>query len=399
MGRILAQFASTDHAWPVRLLLNGWGLLLETAPWLLLGLLLGGLVHVVVPTGTIGRWLGRGGWRASASAALVGTPLPLCSCGVLPAALGLRRSGASKGATVSFLIATPENGFDSIALSYALLGPFMMLARPVAALASATGIGWAVDLADRGRRDQPAAPDPAEAGEAAATCCESAPEPQAASCCDTAESAGDCCAASEPPPGRDQPLWRRIVTGCAYGLTEILDDLVGWLLVGILLAAVIATFVSPAALGEWGRGPLAMVVMLAIGIPMYICASASTPVAASLLVAGVSPGAVLVFLLAGPATNVGSFGIVRRELGLKTALIYIVGLALLTIALGVATNFIIDTLAISVVAQVREAGRFVPWWLAVLCVIVLTVASVRPLRRAVRLPRLAKPQPASQPGA
>jgi uncharacterized protein len=350
---------------PHLLLQNTLALFLDAAPWLLFGLLAAGLIKAWVPQEAMSRWLGgRGPWPVT-KAALLGAPLPLCSCGVLPAALGLRRAGASKGATVSFLIATPETGVDSIAVSYALLGPFMAVVRPIAAVLNAIFAGLLAALVP----EAPAA----------------VPAPRAAASCGCA----DACAAPAPRPAAQPGALPRAVAGMRYAMTDVLDDIAPWLAFGLLLAGVVATAVPPMALAAWGSGLPAMLVMLLVGVPMYICATASTPFAAALLLAGVSPGTVLVFLLAGPATNVATLGIVRRELGNGVFLTYLAGIALGSIGLGLATDVAVERLGIDIVAQLAEVGEFVPTWLAAASALVLTVFAVRPVRRLLLRDRVA----------
>lgn len=325
---------------------------LDAAPWLLLGLLAAGLIKAWVPEARMSAWLGGEGFWPVTRAALVGAPLPLCSCGVLPAALGLRRSGASRGSTLSFLIATPETGVDSVAVTYALMGPFMAVVRPVAALFSAIVTGL---LGGRVRETVP----------------KSVADTSACGC------SGGCGASPPPLPG----AWSRTRAGLRYALSDIVDDLALWLVLGIIAAGALVTFVPPQALAQWGSGLPAMLGMLVIGIPMYICATASTPLAASLLLLGVSPGTVLVFLLAGPATNLATLGIVRRELGGKVLAIYLLGIGSSAIVWGLATDALLAATGISVAAQVNAAGELVPEWLAIASGIVLLLFAIRPLRR------------------
>ena len=260
---------------------------LDAAPLLVMGLVLAGLMKAWIPNALLERQLGKPGIGSVIKAALFGAPMPLCSCGVLPVAMGLRRAGASKGATVSFLISTPETGVDSIALSYGLLGPVMTIARPIVAIVNAIAAGLLTGWNDSKPATQ----------EAATT---------------------SCCSKRSAAPTKT--TWRE---GLHYTFGRLLEDMLPWLLVGMLFAAAVQTFVPAAWLAEWGRGPLAMVVMVLVGIPMYICASASTPIAAGLLMAGVSPGAVLVFMLAGPASNIAAVGMVHKELGRRALVAYL----------------------------------------------------------------------------
>ena len=284
----------------IELLWNIWAVFLDTAFWLVLGLFAAGLIRAFIAEDTMRRWVGGSGFGAVSRAALFGAPLPLCSCGVLPAAIGLHRSGASREATVSFLISTPETSVDSIAVTYALMGPVMAVYRPIAALASAVVTGMMAALV----RDQTT--DKAAAGVAPRSGCDH-PAKAERSCCGPdhdAVSADACCSAEAGTTEHHS----RLVIAVRYAATELLDDIAGWMALGIIIAGIMLTYVPPDWLAQWGQGLSAMLVMLLVGVPMYICAVASTPVAAGLILAGVSPGVALVFLLVGPATNIAEFG-------------------------------------------------------------------------------------------
>ncbi len=335
--------------------INLYDITLEASPWLLFGLVAAGLLKSWVTEETMKKWLGGQGTWAVTRAALVGAPLPLCSCGVLPAALGLRRAGASRAATTSFLIATPETGVDSIAVSFALLGPFMTIVRPVAAIIGAIFSGLAVGLLP----DEPA--DRQKTGQPASSCC-----------------ASDCCDQSETGP---ENHYGKIISGIRHALSDIWDDIVIWLVIGLVLAAGILTILPPMALAEWGSGLLAMLLMLLIGIPMYICATASTPLAAGLLLAGISPGTVLVFLLAGPATNISTVMVVSREMGKSTALVYLAGIAVSSIAIGLLVDWIVAVYNIDTAAQLAKTTDFIPVWVAQISAVILIFSAIKPLRR------------------
>ncbi|MEJ2590921.1 MAG: SO_0444 family Cu/Zn efflux transporter [Candidatus Thiodiazotropha sp.] len=319
-------------------------LYLEAAPWLLLGLVMAGLLKAWLPEGMLQRRLGEGRFLPILKASLIGAPLPLCSCGVLPAAMGLRRAGASKSATVSFMISTPETGPDSIALTYALLGPFMAVLRPVAAIASAlfTGLLNALFVSQQEHRGTQLPVMTLSAGP------------------DCGCDAGDCCSSGKARDGYG--FWRRGIGGLRYAFHDIFDDIWPWLFAGLLLAALVEQYLPPESLAGWGGGLPAMLMMLVIGIPMYICATASTPLAAAMMLAGVSPGTVLVFLLAGPATNLATMGVLRREMGNRTLGLYLAGIALSSILLGVLTDMLVQRLAIPIaVTDAAPAGGHVAW--------------------------------------
>jgi len=343
------------------------------------------------------RWVGGHGIGAILRAALFGAPLPLCSCGVLPAAIGMRRSGASKEATVSFLISTPETSIDSVAVTYALMGPVMAVFRPVAALVNAIGTGLLTTLVadEKIAEEKTSSVKNAamsccssikqEAETATASCCSVKAEPVAAevSCCADKTSSSSCC--SESKTGRQSP--GKLMQVLSYAGAELLDDISKWLAFGIVLAGIMLTFVPPDWLAQWGGGLPAMLIMLVVGVPMYICAVASTPVAAGLLIAGVSPGAVLVFLLVGPATNIASFALLRRELGLKVTLMYLFGLSAFSLVMGLLLEWLLVIQGWHIQAQLGETHAMLPAMISWVSAFLLIFFAIKPLRRAV-IPRL-----------
>jgi uncharacterized membrane protein YraQ (UPF0718 family) len=342
-------------------------LALLSAPWLLFGMVAAGLIRAWLPMRLVGRALGGSGPGAVLRAALIGVPLPLCSCGTLPAAFSLRRSGASRGATTSFLIATPETGVDSIALSWVLLGPILALLRPVAALLSALSAGLLVGQTEKAEPETGNNLLEVELPEAAR--CEAG-----CGCRDIGEEG------EGPPPG----MFERTLQGLRYAFSDLMDDLALWLAIGIVAAGVVVTLVPPSVLATWGSGPVAMLLMLLVSVPMYVCATASTPLAHAMLYAGVSPGTVLVFLLAGPASNLSSIVLVRRELGGRALAAYLTGVAGVSILLGLLLDFTAARFGMDLLAGMAgeggaalEAPTPVAW--GSLAVLLLT--GVRPLRR------------------
>ena len=404
------------------ILIATWEMALSAAPWLVVGLVVAALIKVYVPSDWLTGFLsGRGG---VVKAAFIGAPLPLCSCGVIPAALALRRQGASKSSTMSFLVATPETGVDSVAVSYALLGPFLAVVRPISAIFSAivTGmIGAAIPEPEAVAK--PASQEPVAAGgccggskpepklessccssnkpeassceteapkassccssgsqtvaEATSSCCSSKPAPAAASsCCSSkAEPASSCCSTeSAKKPGLFAALFD--------AASEILGDTLKWLLIGLFMAGAISAFIEPGQFAELGSSFWVMLLMVVVGIPMYICAVASTPLAAGLLIAGLSPGAVLVFMLAGPATNIATLGVVRKEMGMRYMVAYLIGVGVTAITCGLLTDAIAAAFNISAAAQAHGAHEheMVPYWLAVSSLVLLAVLAIKPLR-------------------
>jgi hypothetical protein len=356
----------------VELLLNIWAVFLDTAFWLLLGLLAAGFIKSYISEDTMQRWAGGDGVASVVRAAMFGAPLPLCSCGVLPAAIGLYRAGASKEATVSFLISTPETSVDSVAVTYALMGPLMAVYRPVTALVSAVITGLSTALVNN-------EVTAATASTKAAPCCSQ----------ETASAEKSCCAADSEPAhapaccGTDQAeaeKHSRFFSAIRYAASELLDDIAAWLAIGIVIAGVMLTYIPPDWLAQWGQGLFAMLVMLVVGIPMYICAVASTPVAAGLILAGVSPGAVLVFLMVGPATNIAGLALVSRELGMKVTAVYLAGISVISIAMGLLLEYLLQTTNWQVDVRLGEANMMLPMTLTWGSAILLLVFAIKPLR-------------------
>lgn len=373
----------------LNLLNNIWLVFLDTAFWLLIGLLAAGFIKSFIAEDTMQRWVGGHGIGAILRAALFGAPLPLCSCGVLPAAIGLHRAGASKEATVSFLISTPETSIDSVAVTYALMGPVMAIFRPFAALVNAVGTGLLTTLVadDKAAEIIPEKPS-SETG--ATSCCSSTKlqtETVTSSCCaheqpepvNELQAAKSCC--SQAKEVKVAP--NKLMLVLSYAGAELLDDIAKWLAFGIVLAGIMLTFIPPDWLAQWGSGLTAMLVMLVVGIPMYICAVASTPVAAGLLLAGVSPGAVLVFLLVGPATNIASFALLKRELGLKVTGIYLFGLSVLSLMMGLLLEWLLKVQHWQIEASLGEAHTMLPGVVSWVSAFILIFLAIKPLRRAV----------------
>ena len=352
---------------------------LEAAPWLVIGLALGGLMKALIPTEFLQRHLSGSGFPSIAKATVLGAPLPLCSCGVIPAALGLREAGASKPATAAFLVSTPETGVDSITVTYALMGPFMAIVRPISALVSAMVSGILVGTFDpEDSRKTGQALKPIESSCCAtelkpvetSCCATSKPEPVASSCYDSTNNAPQTPADASGAETTESWL-SKAWGGIYYAFTRLLDDIVLWLVVGMLFAAASKTFIPTDFLAQWGQGIPAMLVMIAAGIPMYICATASTPVAAGLLMAGVSPGVALVLLLTGPATNISTLGIISKELGKRSMWLYLTGVVVTAIIAGLVTDALVNAYKIDVLTQVHAGHNGMPMWLGWLALALL----------------------------
>jgi HflK protein len=338
-----------------------WEILEEASVFLLFGFLLAGMLGILVPGRLLTRLVGTGKIKSVLWGSVVGAPIPLCSCGVLPTALGLRKQGATPGATVAFLIATPETGVDSISLTYALTDPVMTVFRPIAGVATAIAAGLATNLFGAPRSKAAELPlEVAKAPAAGDERCQHAGEPGGHDHAHSHDHHDDR-ANSLPDRGASRTVvdtTRRIIR---YGFIELLDDVSWWLVLGIVLSAV-AVVAIPAQLfdGMWGGGIASMVLMLVLSIPLYTCASCSTPMAAALALKGLSPGAVLVFLLAGPATNIGSLVLLLKVLGRHAVAAYLVAVVIMTLAAGFALNVIYHAWGLDPHATFGTAAGFVP---------------------------------------
>jgi len=347
----------------LEIIAESWELLRESSIYVLFGIFVAGLMRVFVSPEAVSRHLGKGKVKSVLKAAALGVPIPLCSCGVLPAAVSLKRQGANNGATAAFLISTPESGVDSIALTYALLDPVMTVARPAAAFATAAVSGIAENVLGAEKEGKPVQPDlhcPVD------------------NCCDGV----DCL--PEVHKGHHTFL-EKLKAGLGYALFELWEDIAPWFVLGLLLAGVITALIPSELLAKHlGGGLSAMLIMLAVGIPLYICATASTPIAAALILKGVSPGAALVFLLAGPATNVTSLTVLFGLLGKRATVIYLASIAVVSVACGLVLDQVYAFLGISAQAVAGQAAELIPPWAQVAGALALLGMSARPLYRTLR---------------
>ena len=297
---------------------NVWAVLGELAPWLFLGAIVSGLLHVALPAGFIQRHLGRGSGVLKAVA--IGVPMPLCSCGVIPTGIGLQQEGASDGAAVGFITATPQTGVDSILVSASFLGWPFALTKVVAALVTGLVSGAATNAFTSAR----------------------APE---------ATASGASCAAPAPrgfAAFRDHAL-------------ELVQMIWGWLTFGVLLSAALTTFLPADFFGSLAATNTlaAFGLVLLASVPLYVCATASVPIAAALVAAGMPTGAAMVFLMAGPATNVATLGAVYRAFGTRTLIIYLGTLVVGSVAFGLGYEALFGSLTVGAVHAHTHAT---PWW-------------------------------------
>jgi hypothetical protein len=296
------------------------------AIFLLFGFTVAGILSRLMSAATVASHMGGASWWSIIKAALLGIPLPLCSCGVIPTGVWLRDHGASRGATSAFLISTPQTGIDSLAITYSFLGPVFALFRAVAALFS--GLFGGILVANF-------APHESEASTAQKpdSCHCSGHEPPS-------DSDADSC---HEPPGESQKssLKTHIIEALRYGLLTIPKEIGLWLFVGIAAAGLVAWLIPERYFEQhFQSNLLSMLLMIALGIPLYICSSASVPVAVVLAMRGLSPGAVFVFLMAGPATNIGAIAILSKLLGVRATIIQTVSIMISALVCGLALDWI-----------------------------------------------------------
>jgi uncharacterized membrane protein YraQ (UPF0718 family) len=295
----MAGFAKT-------IVIDFWATVAEMSPYLLFGFFVAGILSVLVSQSLVERHLGGKGIWPLVKASIFGVPLPLCSCGVIPVSMSLHKHGAGKGAAISFLLSTPQTGVDSIFVTLSLLGPVFAVFRPLAAFATGIIGGSLVNIFDKDNDG-------------------TTPPP---------EKYTDECDA-------DNRKRNRITRGLKYGFVTLPRDIGKAMLAGLIVAAFISALVPDGFFAEkLGTGIFAMIVMMFLGIPVYVCATASVPVAAALILKGLTPGAALVFLMTGPATNAASFVTIWKTLGGKTAIVYLTTVAGCALAGGILLDYI-----------------------------------------------------------
>lgn len=279
-----------------------WLVTVAMAPYLLFGFLMAGVLSVLISPDYVRRHLGGGGWVQSVKAALLGVPLPICSCGVIPLAASLRKQGASRSATASFLASTPQTGVDSLMITYALMGWVYALFRAAVAFISGILCGITVGAVSSKEENEP--PEHTE----------------------------------ECGPQKNGPIIQRMLS---YGFISLPRDIARSMVLGIIISGLISGLIPESFFAErMGNSVVAMFVMLLIGIPLYVCSSGSVPIALAFIKAGISPGAALIFLITGPATNAATLTTLWKIIGKKQLIVFLFTLALCALAAG----FIINTM-------------------------------------------------------
>lgn len=303
-------------------------LLLEMAPWLLLGFIFAGLLHVYMPKGSIRKYMGGKNLKSVIYASLLGIPLPLCSCGVIPTGVAFHKEGASKGATVSFLISTPQTGVDSILATYSLLGlPFALL-RPVVAFFSGIFGGVITNYSD---------------------------------------SKNDLKAMDENPINETEEVYPngKFRTMVKYAFHDFLMDIAKWLIIGLAIAALISVLLPEDFFVRYLDNEfLSMLIVLVASVPIYVCATGSIPIAAVLMMKGLSPGAALVFLMAGPATNAATMAVIGKAINRKTMLVYLFTIIVSAMFFGWLTNLFLPAHWFTLVGDHSgHQHELIPYWL------------------------------------
>ncbi|MCB9480426.1 MAG: SO_0444 family Cu/Zn efflux transporter [Desulfobacteraceae bacterium] len=351
--------------------------LMEASPYMLLGFFVAGLLKAFLPDDFVKKHIGSGKKSGILKASAFGIPIPLCSCGVVPAAAGIRKQGGGKGSVVSFLVSTPETGVDSIAITYAMLGPVMAVIRPVAAFFSALFTGFLVHFFDDKKGSAPGELTIHSSCGCSSGCCSSTAYeknhiPVLGNCSDSNHLKNEL---------KSDSLFMKFKRGMKFAFVDLISDISAWFLIGVFFAALIAVFITPEMVeAVTGQSFLfVMVIMLAVSVPLYVCASSSTPVAAAFLMTGVSPGAALIFLLAGPATNAASFSMISKIIGKKSAVIYLFGVIISSVIAGILTDLLYFYTKFQVLANSGEISSEPGFYIKLVSTVILSVLFAFPL--------------------
>ena len=324
------------------------------APYLLLGFFLAGVMHAFVPQTLYRRYLGGHSFRAVLNAALLGIPLPLCSCGVIPTAMSFRKEGASKGATVSFLISTPQTGVDSIIATYSLMGLPFALIRPLVALVTSLLGGCLVNKLDD----------------------KESPEVQQG-------------ALSVAEDVAQKSFVQRMKSAFRYAFVEMMQDIGRWLLLGLVVAGLITVFVPDSFFALFADKPLlSMLLVLVFAVPMYLCATGSIPIAVALILKGLSPGTALVLLMAGPAVNVASMLVISKVMGKKTLALYLLSIVSGAIFFGLGIDYLLPREWFATpLAYIHDCHEHGMSWFNLSCLVVLLLLLANAFIQRYRKPQ------------
>ena len=334
----------------IELILTIFDLLLEMAPYLLLGFFIAGLLHVFVPSDKIYHHLSGNSLSSIIKASIFGVPLPICSCGVIPVSAYIRKEGAGKAPTISFLSSTPTSGIDSILATYALLGPFYAIIRPIAAFFSGILSGSVTSFIDRNDPEEQNKPEPDE---------------------------NEHCVTCTVPLKTHKKIINKIKSAISYGFDELMHDTGRLILIGVIIGGLISFFVPQGFIEKYLGNPwLAYPIMLIISIPMYICATGSIPIAAALIMQGMAPGAGLVFLIAGPATNTTTIAFITGKLGKKYTIAYIFSIIVTALFFGLLTDLAWNYFGYSITSA-KAGMTMLPYWLKFGAAVILLLLIAR----------------------
>ena len=297
------------------------------SPYILFGLIFAGILHELIPDTIVTKHLGNENILSVIKSTLFGIPLPVCSCGVIPLATSIKKSGASKGATLSFLISTPITGVDSILATYGIFGWIFTIYRVFTSMIIATIAGILTNIFDK----EEVKPSFSTFAPTQNTFSVTRPKPQ--------ESIQACCTNTQEE--KKSFSMKKVFS---YSIGTLFKDLAKPLFIGLVLGAVI-TIAIPENLSEIlvEYSLASYLITIAIAVPLYVCATASLPIAAALMLAGVSPGAAFVFLTAGPATNTVTIGVVKTMLGTKSLYIYLGTIIVGSILFGLGLDYIFSS--------------------------------------------------------
>jgi len=328
------------------IIISSYILLEKMSIYLLSGFLFAGILHVFLSTKTIAKHLGKSSYGSVLKASLFGIPLPLCSCGVIPAAMSLRKEGASQGAVLSFLISTPTTGIDSIFATYALLGWEFTIFRVTASFIAAILAGVLTNIFANEK-----------------------PEKQNIS---EEEQCKLCSKSISPEKENTDTIFMLIKKVLKYAFGTLMEDAGSWLTIGIIIGGIISYLLPETLINRYiGNNISSIIIMLLIGMPMYVCASGSIPIAASLMLKGLNPGAAFAFLMAGPSTNTVTMTVIYKNLGKKALAIYLISIISSSIFLGLLLNKIWDFLKLGIPEEITENSMLFPAWMEHLSAIIL----------------------------
>ncbi len=334
---------------------NFYDLFIDMSFYIVIGLIFTGILHVYIKKEWITKQIGKKGLDSVVKSSVIGVPLPLCSCGVVPTAIQLGKSGASKGAVTSFLTSTPQTGVDSLIATYGMMGGFFAVFRAVAAFVSGVVTGIFTDMFINDEKvndvksscgcssDKKEVKSSSCCETVASSCCSKEVVEEKTSCCSSIKTS--CCSSSE------QPKKKGFLDIFRYAFGEFLDDISWNFVVGLFVATIITTLIPTSALQGFANPLITMLLMLVVGIPMYVCSTSSIPIAISLIAKGISPGSAFVFLFTGPVTNIASIGILIKALGKKTVAIYIASVSICAIAFGLLLDYLVVRWDINIVSN------------------------------------------------